>query len=88
MMALSPDGARLAVSLRGADGTIRLYTRLLHQNRFTPLPGTEGASTPFFSPNSQWIGFHADANLKKIPVEGGAAVTICRPRGYAARPGG
>ena len=77
MLAISPDGMRLAVTLRGADGKLRLYTRLLNQSQLTPLAGTEEAGTPFFSPDSQWIAFTADAKLKKISVEGGAAVTLC-----------
>src|SRR3989442_589811 len=40
VLALSPDGARLALTLRGADGKVRLHTRLLHQNQVTPLAGT------------------------------------------------
>jgi serine/threonine-protein kinase len=77
MLALSPDGARLAVTLRGADGKVRLYTRLLNQSQVTPLAGTENASYPFFSPDGDWIGFFADGKLKKIAVEGGAVVTLC-----------
>ena len=41
------------------------------------LPGTVGASQPFFSPDGQWIGFFAEGKLKKVAVTGGAAVTIC-----------
>jgi eukaryotic-like serine/threonine-protein kinase len=77
MLALSPDGTRLALTARGADGKVRLYTRLLNQNQVTPLAGTENAYSPFFSPDGDWIGFFADGNLKKIAVEGGAAVTLC-----------
>jgi serine/threonine-protein kinase len=77
MLALSPDGARLALTLRGADGKVRLYTLLLNQSQVTPLAGTDGASFPFFSPAGDWIGFFADGKLKRIAVEGGAAVTLC-----------
>src|SRR5205814_6465212 len=77
MLAISPDGMRLAVTLRGTDGKQRLYTRLLHQDQFTALAGTQESSTPFFSPDGRWIGFAADGKLKKISVEGGAAVTLC-----------
>jgi serine/threonine-protein kinase len=84
-LALSPDGARLALTLRSPDGKVRLHTRLLHQTQFTPLPGTEDAHGPFFSPAGDWIGFFADGKLKKIAVEGGAAVTLCDARlGYGA----
>ena len=77
MLALSPDGARLALTLRGADGKARLHTRLLNQSQVVPLAGTEKAYAPFFSPAGDWIGFFADGKLKKIAVEGGAAVTLC-----------
>src|SRR5262249_44709565 len=77
VLALSPDGTRLALTLRDADGKVRLHTRLLHQNQFTPLAGTDDAFSPFFSPDGAWIGFFADNELKKISVDGGAAVTLC-----------
>jgi Tol biopolymer transport system component/predicted Ser/Thr protein kinase len=77
VVALSPDGARLALILRDADGKVRLHTRLLEQNQVTALAGTENAFSPFFSPDGEWIGFFADDKLKKISVQGGAAVTLC-----------
>lgn len=42
--------------------------------------GTEGAAAPFFSPDSQWIGFFASGKLKKVPVSGGAALPVCDAR--------
>jgi len=80
MLALSPDGSRLALTLRGPDGVVRLYTRLLDQVQATPLPGTENAFNPFFSPDGAWIGFFAVGKLKKIAVRGGGAVTLCEAR--------
>ena len=41
------------------------------------MPGTEGAIGPFFSPDGQWVGFWADAKLKKISLSGGPATLIC-----------
>jgi serine/threonine-protein kinase len=76
-LALSPDGTRLAFSVRDADGKIRLATRKLDQSRFAPLSGSENPSSPFFSANGQWIAFFAEGKLKKIPVQGGAPVTLC-----------
>jgi serine/threonine-protein kinase len=85
--AISPDGTRLAYSVRSAgSSTVRLATRLLDQSKATVLAGTEGAEDPFFSPDSQWIGFFAEAKMKKISVHGGAAFTLCdaaNPRGAA-----
>ena len=83
MLALSPDGTRLALTLRGADGKVRLHTRLLNQSQVTSLAGTENAYSPFFSPAGDWIAFFAEGKLKKIAVEGGAAVTLCdAPEAY------
>jgi serine/threonine-protein kinase len=41
------------------------------------LAGTEGARGPFFSPDGRWLGFWADAKLKKIAAGGGAPVVLC-----------
>ena len=43
----------------------------------TALSGTENARDPFFSPDGQWLGFFADGKLKKVSVDGGAAVILC-----------
>ena len=75
--AISPDGRRLVFPARGPDGKQQLATRLLDQAQATLLPGTENGRDPFFSPDSQWVGFFADGKLKKISVQGGAPVTLC-----------
>jgi Tol biopolymer transport system component/predicted Ser/Thr protein kinase len=75
--AISPDGRRLAFVARGAGGKEQLATRLLDQANPTLLPGTDDAGDPFFSPDSQWIGFFAEGKMKKISVQGGASVTLC-----------
>jgi eukaryotic-like serine/threonine-protein kinase len=69
---LSPDGARLVYRSQN-----RLFIRRLDQPKATELPGTEGARAPFFSPDGQWVAFAAQEKLKKISVEGGAAVALC-----------
>jgi Tol biopolymer transport system component len=74
---LSPDGTRLALVASGADQKRRIYIRSLDQLQATALSGTEGAFNPFFSPDGKWIGFFADGKLKKISVQGGAAITLC-----------
>src|SRR5262249_15318809 len=40
------------------------------------LPGTENAQDPFWSPDSHWVGFFADGNLKKIPIGGGPVQVV------------
>jgi eukaryotic-like serine/threonine-protein kinase len=74
---LSPDGTRLAFVASGSDEKQRIYVRSLDQLQATALSGTEHAQNPFFSPDSQWLGFFADRRLKKISVQGGAAVSVC-----------
>jgi serine/threonine protein kinase/Tol biopolymer transport system component len=82
-LAISPDGTRLAYSaLKG--GTQQLYLRAMDSLEATPIPGTEGAMNPFFSPDGQWVGFFAGGALKKVSVSGGVAVTL----GVASNPGG
>jgi len=76
IMALSPEGKTLAVVLQG-DSEKLLYVRKLDSAELVEMPGTEDASTPFFSPDGQWIAFFADDKLKKVPVDGGAPVTLC-----------
>ena len=84
-LVLSPDGAKLAFVASGSDQMRHIYVRLLDELRATALSGTEDAEEPFFSPDGQWLGFFADRKLKKISVEGGAAVTICEvPYGRGA----
>lgn len=75
---LSPDGAVLVfVAQKAAGEKPQLYVRRLDQSRDMALPGTEGADSPFFSPDGKWIAFFADGKLIRTPVGGGAPVTIC-----------
>jgi eukaryotic-like serine/threonine-protein kinase len=81
-LALSPDGRLLAVVLRGEDGKVRLAIRRLDQDQLIPLAGTDGAASPFFSPDGQWIAFFADDKLKKIALQGGAPITLAEAATY------
>ncbi|UCF68505.1 MAG: serine/threonine-protein kinase, partial [Acidobacteriota bacterium] len=74
--ALSPDGKRLAFAAREED-TIRLYLRSLDSPEVSMVPETEGASSPFFSPDGQWVAFFAEGKLKKVSVQGGTPVDLC-----------
>jgi serine/threonine-protein kinase len=73
---LSPDGLRLVFPSR-AGGKQQLSLRAFDQPRATPLQGTDNGTESFFSPDGQWIGFFADAKLKKISVQGGPEITLC-----------
>jgi Tol biopolymer transport system component len=75
-VAISPDGTRL-VYTASQGGNQLLYLRAMDSLlEAQPIPDTEGASSPFFSPDSQWLGFLAGGGLKKVSVGGGAAATI------------
>src|SRR5687768_9506704 len=74
-IALSPDGRHLAFV--GRDGwTTRLWVRALDSVDAQPLGNTDGADSPFWSPDGQSLGFFADGKLKRIAVSGGPAQTL------------
>jgi Tol biopolymer transport system component len=75
-MALSPDG-RIVVFAAMRGTATQLYARELDKADATPVPGTEGASEPFFSPDGAWVGFRADDKIKKVPAAGGPPATVC-----------
>lgn len=75
-LAISPDGHFIAVVLV-KDGKQQIWVRSLDSLEITPLAGTDSAVNPFWSPDSRFIGFFADAKLKKIDREGGPVQTIC-----------
>ena len=74
-MALSEDGQTL-VYVATRDGVQQLYRRPLDQLNALPIPGTEGASSPFFAPDGEWIGFEVDGALRRMAVTGGPAATL------------
>jgi Tol biopolymer transport system component len=75
VVALSPDGTQLVYAAR-QGGVQQLYLRPLAGLESKPIPGTEGATEPFFSPDGQWLGFFADGKLKKVLLSGGSPVSI------------
>ena len=68
--AISPDGRRLVFVGHDATGKQLLYTRAFDvATAAEPLASTDGASLPFWSPNSQSVGFFAQGRLKRVDVE-------------------
>ncbi len=74
-MALSPDGKRLAYTAGDGSGS-RLYVRRLDEREANVVAGTEGASQPFFSPDSASIGFFVGTQIKRVAIAGGEPRTI------------
>jgi eukaryotic-like serine/threonine-protein kinase len=83
-MAISPDGQHLVFSAT-RSGKQQLYLRTLDRLEATPIAGTEESNSPFFSPDGQWVGFWKGTvgvstigEIKKVPLNGGPAVTLCK----------
>jgi serine/threonine protein kinase len=88
---LSPNGSHVAYVVVGADGKSMLCIRSLSVGSAQPLPGTEGASHPFWSPDSRQVGFFAGGKLRRIDASGGPAQVLCDAasgRGGAWSPNG
>jgi Tol biopolymer transport system component len=75
-IALSPDGQTLAFAATDATGQSSLWIRPLGSSEALHVDQTEGALLPFWSPDSQFIGFWAGGKLKKVRPSGGATETI------------
>jgi dipeptidyl aminopeptidase/acylaminoacyl peptidase len=84
---ISPDGRRVAFTGL-SKGRRQLWVRTLDAPTPIPLPGTDGAMLPFWSPDSRSLAFFADRKLKRIEAEGTSAITLCNapsPLGLRSR---
>ena len=75
-IALSPDGQTLAFAATDASGQSYLWIRPLGSSEAQRIEQTEGALLPFWSPDSEFIGFWAGGKLKKVRPSGGASEAI------------
>jgi serine/threonine protein kinase len=75
-LVISPNGERMVFSAT-SDGKTQLYLRAQDSLSVQPLPGTENAGFPFWSPDSRSVAFFADGKLKRIDISGGPPVTLC-----------
>jgi len=74
-MALTANGESLILALADESGS-RLWRRRMDSEELTPIDGSDGASSPFLSPDGQWIAFAAGGKIKRISVAGGEAQVI------------
>jgi len=82
-MAISPDGTHIA--FLGRKGrTKQLYLRPLNRDEVTPVKGTDGATTVFFSHDSQWLGYATATRLWKVALGGGQPIPICDVTGVSS----
>jgi len=79
-MDISRDGRFIIYSAigenLGPETQSQLYLRRIDQLEARPIPGTEGATSPFLSPDGRWVGFQDRKRLAKIPIEGGTPVFL------------
>ncbi len=90
-VAISANGTYVAFTAMAKDGTKRIWVRSLSESAAKPLPGSEGGTYPFWSPDEKWVGFFADGKLKKAPVNGGPVIALAeapRARGGTWNEGG
>jgi serine/threonine protein kinase len=76
LLSVSPDGSRLAFVAVDSAGHSMLWVRGLDSHIAQPLPGTDSGNAPFWSPDSRFIAFTANAQLKKVAVAGGPPQTL------------
>jgi Tol biopolymer transport system component len=82
--ALSPDGQTIAF-VAEQSGQQTLWLRALDSLSARELPGTEGARSPFWSPDNRSLGFFSQDKLKRIDVNGGTAESLAGvPGGFRA----
>ena len=67
---LSPDGQHLVFRGQHEDGSQQLYHRPLDQAQARPIPGTQGGSEPFFSPDGEWVGYRDGQAVMKVRLDG------------------
>jgi serine/threonine-protein kinase len=73
-LAVAPDGRRIAFLGTSGNGTTQIWVRSLNTLVARPLAGTEGANSPFWSPDGRFLGFFADGKLKKVDIVGGPPI--------------
>jgi serine/threonine-protein kinase len=86
-MTLSPDGGTLVFASQAPGGVPQLYLRRSDAVGIEPLPGTQNASEPVFSPDGDWIAFVVDGvELRRVPAQGGDPVLMTALRPIVSAP--
>jgi serine/threonine protein kinase len=73
---ISPDGSKLAFTARDAAGRVLVWIRPIDSLTAQPLPATDDAVYPFWSPDSRFVGYFAQQKLLKIAASGGPPQTL------------
>ena len=86
-IAVSPDGRQIAFVASTSEGRTALFVRQSASLDFRQLAGTDGASQPFWSPDSRFVGFVAGGILKKVDTSGGLPQNVCNLPTFLVAPG-
>src|SRR5438128_1612498 len=81
--AVSPDGRFITSMVVTQGGGRQLALRALDSLATQMIAGTEGGTSPFWSPDSRFIAFFADGKLKKIDIAGGPPQVLCDSQAFA-----
>ena len=73
---ISPDGRSLAFVAQDESGVTGVWVRPLDSSEAHPVPGTEGASRPFWSPDSRSLAFFSGGKLRRVALDGGGVLTV------------
>jgi eukaryotic-like serine/threonine-protein kinase len=65
-----------------SGGNPKLWVRPTARPEWQALAGTEGGTLPFWSPDSQSIGFFANNELKTVRLSGGLPIALCAARDF------
>ena len=86
---LAPDGRHMAIVAITGNAPPTLWIRPVGSGEAArPLPGTEGAESPFWSPDSRQVAFIANDKLKTVAVAGGEPFEVCDAIGGTLGGGG
>jgi serine/threonine-protein kinase len=77
---ISRDGRMIAFVASSPSSEPRIFLKKAGESEPAPIPGTEGAKQPFFSPDGQWLGFVSGSSLYKIGLAGGAPIPLAEAR--------
>src|SRR4030095_12542936 len=79
---IAPDGNAIVYSLGDSSGRRQLWLRTLDSEEPKPIPGTDDAMYPFWSPDGRRIGFYAQSKLKTIARDGSNPLTLAALTGF------
>ena len=84
LIALSPDGEKLAAVMSGKDAVRRIFVRRFQDTTFRETLGTEGATGLFWAPDSSRLAFQVGANLRQVDLSGGGSREMATVPGLLA----